>query len=148
MNKKDFVDRVARVLRSNDIRKAVPLKKQEFSITNADGKKATFVVRPDSKNVLYTADDVANIIDACIAVAIDAIKNGDEIAFRGFGTLGVIYRAARKTRVPGSGAPCDVSARYVPKFLSGNDLKRAAKVYGLNREARSVSQEVGIYGDY
>lgn len=148
MNKKEFIGLVTSVLKSNDIRKSVPLKKQELSIIDTNGNKANFVVKPDPKNVQYTIEDVSNIVDACIAVALDAIKRGEEIFFKGFGSLKLVYRAARRTKRPDNGDPCDVPAHYVPKFVSGNELKRAAKVFELNYAASHSDSGVSFYGEY
>ena len=148
MNRKEFIGRVTDVLKSNNIRKPVALKKQEYAITDDNGNKAKFVVRPDPKNVLYTIDDVTNILDACVAVAIDAIQNGEEIFFKGFGILKIAFRAARRTVVPDTKDPCDVPERYVPKFSAGAELKRAARICGMNMIAKNPESGVKFYGEY
>ena len=80
MNKKELSSRVAEVLRANNIRKPVSVKKQTLHITDEGGNTAEFHIKQQDKNVLYTVDDATNVIDACIAVIIDAIKNGEEIS--------------------------------------------------------------------
>ena len=132
MNKKELSSRVAEVLRANNIRKPVSVKKQTFHITDEDGNTADFHIKQQDKNVLYTVDDTANVIDACIAVILDAIKNGEEISIKGFGSLGLHYRAARRTKEPNSGEWCEIEARYIPKFSYGNDLRMAARLYELS----------------
>jgi nucleoid DNA-binding protein len=132
MNKKELSSRVAEVLRANNIRKPVSVKKQTFRITDEEGNTADFHIKQQDKNVLYTVDDVLNIIDACISVITDSIKHGEEISIKGFGNLGVHYRAARRTKEPISGEWCEIEARYVPKFSFGNDLRMAAKLYELS----------------
>ena len=129
MNKKELSSRVAEVLRANNIRKPVSVKKQTFHITDEEGNTADFHIKQQDKNVLYTVDDTANIIDACLAVILDAIKNGEEISIKGFGNLGLHYRAARRTKEPNTGEWCEIEARYVPKFSYGNDLRMAARLY-------------------
>lgn len=132
MNKKEFISRVAEALRENDLRKPVSVRKHTFHITDDEGNSADFNIRQQEKSVLYTADDVANIIDASLAVILDAIRKGEEISVKGFGTLGLHYRAARRTKEPNSGEWCEVDARYVPKFAYGNDLRMAAKLYEVS----------------
>ena len=141
MNKKELSSRVAEVLRANNIRKPVSVKKQTFHITDEDGNTADFHIKQQDKNVLYTVDDTANVIDACIAVILDAIKNGEEISIKGFGSLGLHYRAARRTKEPNSGEWCEIEARYIPKFSYGNDLRMAARLYELSHE--ETEQEEG-----
>lgn len=142
MNKKELSSRVAEVLRANNIRKPVSVKKQTFHITDEDGNTADFHIKQQDKNVLYTVDDTANVIDACIAVILDAIKNGEEISIKGFGSLGLHYRAARRTKEPNSGEWCEIEARYIPKFSYGNDLRMAAKLYELSH-AETEQEEGG-----
>ena len=132
MNKKEFISRVAEALRENDLRKPVSVRKHTFHITDDEGNSADFNIRQQEKSVLYTADDVSNIVDASLAVILDAIRKGEEISVKGFGTLGLHYRAARRTKEPNSGEWCEVDARYVPKFAYGNDLRMAAKLYEVS----------------
>lgn len=136
MNKKEFASKVAETLRENNMRKPVSVKKHIFHITDEDGNSADFHIKQQDKNVLYTVDDTANIIDACIAVIIDTIKNGEEINIKGFGNLGLHYRAARRTKEPNSGEWCEIAAHYVPKFAYGNDLRMAARLYELSLPER------------
>ena len=142
MNKKELSSRVAEVLRANNIRKPVSVKKQTFHITDEDGNTADFHIKQQDKNVLYTVDDTANVIDACIAVILDAIKNGEEISIKGFGSLGLHYRAARRTKEPNSGEWCEIEARYIPNFSYGNDLRMAARLYELSH-AETEQEEGG-----
>lgn len=132
MNKKELSSRVAEVLRANNVRKPVSVKKQTFHITDEEGNMADFHIKQQDKNVIYTVDDTLNIIDACIAVIVDALKNGEEINIKGFGNLGLHYRAARRTKEPNTGEWCEIEARYVPKFSYGNDLRMAARLYELS----------------
>ena len=132
MNKKEFISRVTEVLRENDVRKPVSVKKHTFHITDDDGNAADFHIKQHDKNVIYTVEDTANFVDACLAVILDSLKNGEEISFKGFGSLGLHYRAARRTKEPNTGEWCEVEARYVPKFSFGNDLRMAAKLYELS----------------
>ena len=145
MNKKEFISRVAEALRENDLRKPVSVRKHTFHITDDEGNSADFNIRQQEKSVLYTADDVANIVDASLAVILDAIRKGEEISVKGFGTLGLHYRAARRTKEPNSGEWCEVDARYVPKFAYGNDLRMAAKLYevSLAEKPESLSEPDG-----
>lgn len=132
MNKKELISRATEALRVNNMRKPISVKKHTFRITDEDGNTADFHIKQQDKYVLYTVDDATNIVDACLAVIIDAIKNGEEISIKGFGSLGLHYRAARRTKEPNSGEWCEIEARYVPKFAYGNDLRMAAKLYEIS----------------
>lgn len=132
MNRKELVRRTASVMKDNDIRKPVSSPKQVFHISDDEGNTKDFVVKKSNKGVLFTADDVDAIIDACIYVIEDALKHGEHISVRGFGTLALHHRKARTTKHPSTGDPIDIKARYVPKFTFGNDLRLCAKMFELS----------------
>ncbi len=132
MNRKELVRRVSNVMRENNIKKPVYLPKQVLHISDDDGNTKDFVVKKNDTGVAYTIDDIEAVIDACIYVVQDALKHGDNVSIRGFGSLGLRYRKARMTKHPSTGEPVDIDARYVPKFVSGNDLKMCAKIYELS----------------
>lgn len=138
MNKKEFASRVAKTLRENNMRKPVSIKKHTFHISDDDGNSADFHIKQRDRDVIYTVDDTTNVIDACIAVIVDALKNGEDIDIRGFGRLGLHHRAARRTKEPNTDKWVDVEARYVPKFFFGNDLRMAAKLYELSLPPEEV----------
>lgn len=143
MNKKEFASRVAEALRENNMRKPVSVKKHTFHITDDEGNSADFNIKQRDKAVLYTVDDATNVIDACLAVILDAIRKGEEINIKGFGCLGLHYRAARRTKEPNSGEWCEIEARYVPKFAYGNDLRMAARLYEVNLAEHGEQVEDG-----
>lgn len=132
MTKKDLIGRVVSVLQSNGVSKKISTPKQVFHISDDEGNHKDFVVRKTDKEVFFNANDVAFIIDACLSVVEDAIKHGEEVTLHGFGTLGLYHRAARKTKKVGTDEWIDIDARYVPKFVSGNNLKIAAKLYEMS----------------
>ena len=132
MTRKELISYTTSVLRDNDIRKPVKLPKQTFHISDDEGNQKDFIVRKSDKNVIYTVNDVENILDALVAVVTDAIKRGDSVSIQGFGSLGVHKRAARATKIPETDTWVEVPARYVPKFKFGNDLRMAAKMYEMS----------------
>lgn len=132
MNKKDLTDKIAAVLRDNDIRKPISIPKHVFHISDDDGNTANFGVKRVDKRVFYTRDDVSTILDAYIAVVTDAVSRGEEVNVRGFGTISLYKRAARRSRVPGTGEWLETEGRYVPKFRFSNDLRFAARKYELS----------------
>ena len=134
MNKMELTKRVARVMRENNIKKQITSPKHVFHISDDEGNSKDFIVRRTDKSVQYTLDDVAAVIDTCIDVIKDAIKKGESVSIYGFGTLGLHYRKARRARHPETGEMVDVAARYVPKFLFGNDLRVCAKLFELSLE--------------
>ncbi len=142
MNKKDLISRVSSVLQSNGVSKKISTPKQVFHISDNEGNHKDFIIRKTDKEVNFNSSDIGAIIDACLIVIEDSLKRGEEISIHGFGTLGLHHRAARKTKRVGTDDWVEIKARYVPKFVSGNNLKLAAKIYELSLQDSS-SQEDG-----
>lgn len=136
MNRKELVRNVSNVLRKNNIKKPIHTQKQVLHISDDDGNTKDFMIKKSDTNVVFTIDDIDAIIDACICVIQDALKHGDDVSIRGFGSLGLHYRKARTTKHPTTGEAVDVESRYVPKFVSGNGLKMCAKIYELSIEEK------------
>lgn len=131
MNRKEMIRRVASLMREKDVRKPVSMPKQVFHISDDEGNKKDFVLRKVDKSVIYTVDDVEAVLDSLADVIFDALKHGEEISIRGFGTLGLKYRKKRTLRHVGTGEEIEMDSHYMPKFTSGNDLKTCAKIYEM-----------------
>lgn len=147
MNRREFVRRIANVMRENNIRKPVSSPKQVFHISDDEGNKKDFVVKKTDKSVLFTVDDVEAVVDACLYVIEESLKRGEPVSIRGFGSLGLKYRKPRATKRPGTEEWVDVEARYVPKFSFGNDLRMCAKVYELSLGDGLIGAELPIFDD-
>lgn len=64
-------------------------------------------------------------LDTFIKSVTTALKRGHKVTIVGFGTFSVSKRKARTGRNPQTGDPIKISAKRVPKFSSGSDLKKA-----------------------
>lgn len=150
MNKAEFVARVSSLLREKDIRKPIPAKKSVFHITSDEGEVADFTLRQKDRGMLFTNSDVSYIVEACLAVLEDALKHGENITFHGFGTIGLHYRAPRRTKQPGTDTWCEVEGRYVPKMDFGNVLRMAARVYEAQQEDAASAPKLPdpVYDEY
>lgn len=62
---------------------------------------------------------VKTILDSLSA----ALAKGNRIEIRGFGSFALNHRPPRKGRNPKTGQPVNVSAKYVPHFKAGKELK-------------------------
>ncbi len=129
MYRKEFASRVASVLRQNDIKKTVKSPKHVFHISDDEGNSKDFVVRGSEKRKLYTVDDVDAIIEGCIAVALDALREGDTVDIYGFGRLFLKYRKPRYTRNIETGEIIPVRASYTPYFAPGSKTREMAALY-------------------
>lgn len=145
MNKKELIGIVTDVLRSSDVRKVIKLPKQRFTISDNEGNSKEFTVKKTDKLVYLNTEDVSNVIETCIEVIEDALKRGESVNIHGFGSLGLHYRKARKTKRIDNGEDVAVPARYVPKFNYGNDLRLAAKIYEASLNDEFVEEIAHFY---
>lgn len=88
--------------------------------------KAEFVDRLAAKSGL-TKKDAANVVDAFVDVITDALKEGEDVQFTGFGKFYVQQREAREGINPQTKAKIKIPACSVPKFSAGMALKNACK---------------------
>ncbi len=73
-----------------------------------------------------TNDQATRAVQAVLDEIELALKSGDEVQFSGFGKFSVSHRAARvgvDPRNPGN--KIQISARTVPRFSAGAQLKRS-----------------------
>ena len=78
-------------------------------------------------NAGLTKADAKRALEAFIGATRGALKKGDRVALVGFGTFGVIKRAARKGRNPQTGKEIKIAAKKVVKFKPGNELSNTVK---------------------
>jgi len=66
----------------------------------------------------------SEVIVDCVFTAIsDALRRGDKIELRGFGSFRVRHRDGRRGRNPKTGAGVIVPPRQVPHFKPGKELR-------------------------
>jgi DNA-binding protein HU-beta len=88
--------------------------------------KAELVEAIASESKLTKAD-ARRALDAFIGSTTKALKKGDKVALVGFGTWGVVKRAARTGRNPQTGKSINIKAKKVVKFKAGTDLAGKVK---------------------
>jgi integration host factor beta subunit len=71
----------------------------------------------------YSLKDVTYVVNIIFDSMIDAIKRGDRIELRGFGSFEVRERKPRMGRNPKSGAQVKLQERKVPFFKTGKELR-------------------------
>ena len=71
----------------------------------------------------YSLKDVAYVADIIFDSMTDAIKRGERIELRGFGSFEVRERKPRMGRNPKSGAEVKLQERKVPFFKTGKELR-------------------------
>jgi len=65
------------------------------------------------------------VVDGFMTVVSQALKEGERIELRGFGSFSVQHRAPRTARNPQTNEPIRVEARYVPVFNVSKQLEEA-----------------------
>jgi DNA-binding protein HU-beta len=89
--------------------------------------KNEFVDQVASKSGL-SRRDAAKAVDAFLESITDTLKEGQDVAFTGFGKFSVQQRAARQGVNPRNpGERVHIPASKVPKFSAGSSLKQAVK---------------------
>ena len=141
MNKKKLASRAAEVLRQNNIRKSVPTQKAVLHVSDDDGNHSNFTIKKPGRGVLFNANDIEAVLDACLIVTEDALKRGEEVYLHGYGTIGLRYRAPRRVRIPSTGEWTDIEGHWLPHYDIGSRLKMAAKVYDMNAAGEDTEQE-------
>ena len=84
--------------------------------------------------------DTEVVVNTIFDSMIDALKKGERIEIRGFGSFQVKVRDAREGRNPKTGEPVHIAAKRTPFFKVGKELKEM--VDGDDGEA-----PVAILGD-
>lgn len=67
--------------------------------------------------------DVERIVATIFEEVTAALARGDRVELRGFGAFSVKERSARTGRNPRTGEAVDVSAKYIPYFKTGKQLR-------------------------
>jgi len=77
-----------------------------------------------------TRRDGEVIVDTLFEAVIGALKSGDKIEIRGFGSFRTRQRNARTGRNPKTGAKVDVPAKRVPFFKPSKELRDSVNPNG------------------
>ena len=67
--------------------------------------------------------DTEVVVNTIFDSMVEALKDGDRIEIRGFGSFQVKVRDAREGRNPKTGEPVHISAKRTPFFKVGKELK-------------------------
>jgi nucleoid DNA-binding protein len=67
------------------------------------------------------------VVDCLLNTITDSLANNEVVQISGFGSFRVSERKARTGRNPQTGAPIQIPAGKVPKFVAGKALKEAVK---------------------
>ncbi|HZB86610.1 MAG TPA: HU family DNA-binding protein [Gaiellaceae bacterium] len=88
--------------------------------------KAEFIDKVADRSGL-SKRDATKAVDAFLDSITDALKNGEPVAFTGFGKFSAQQRSARQGVNPRTGERVQIPAATVPKFSAGSSLKQALR---------------------
>ena len=136
---------MSEVMRENNIRKPVSIPKRVFHISDDDGNHKDFTVKQIDKSVIYTAGDIEVMLDTMQYVIQEAMKNGEDIRLRGFGTFTKRYRKESVVKNVLNGEEVHLPGHYYPVFIPGNDLRRSLQVYEQSLADQETNQPLPIF---
>ena len=85
--------------------------------------KSELILKITSKNSYLYHKDVYKIIDTLFNCVTKALKDGDRVELRGFGTFTTKLRNARIGRNPKTGDPVAIPQKKMPFFKMGKNMK-------------------------
>jgi integration host factor subunit beta len=85
--------------------------------------KSELITYVTEKNPHLYQRDVERIITTIFEEISTALSRGDRVELRGFGAFSIKQRNARIGRNPRTGASVEVSAKKVPYFKTGKQLR-------------------------
>jgi len=85
--------------------------------------KAELVARV-ARDTGLTKADVLRVLDGVLDVIGRSLRRGDKVKLVGFGVFHVGRHRARPGHNPQTHEPMRISARRLPKFAAGKDLKK------------------------
>ena len=77
------------------------------------------------------------VVNGFVVTVTEALKRGEHIELRGFGSFKVQHRAARMARNPRTNEEVEIPARFVPTFKASRDFQRAVDEAAQEREQAS-----------
>lgn len=100
-----------------------------------DMLRSELIAKLAAENEHLRQEDLERVVAVILDEIADALARGHRVELRGFGTFSVRKRDARVGRNPRTGEPVEVSAKSVPFFKAGKEL-RARINDGRDPEAR------------
>jgi nucleoid DNA-binding protein len=81
------------------------------------------IVKQIAQGIGLTKTDTAVVVDGFIEAVIEALRRGEHIEIRGFGTFKTVTRAPRTGRNPRTGSEVKISSRRAPVFKPSKELR-------------------------
>ncbi|MGA2151775.1 MAG: integration host factor subunit beta [Geobacteraceae bacterium] len=85
--------------------------------------KSELVDRIVEANGILTRKESELVVNIVFDSMTEALKNGEKVEIRGFGSFTVRERGAREARNPKSGEIVNIQAKKAPFFKTGKELR-------------------------
>jgi integration host factor subunit beta len=85
--------------------------------------KSELIARLAAANPHLYQRDMERIVTTIFEEITSALARGDRVELRGFGAFSVKKRGSRTGRNPRTGEAVSVSAKYIPYFKTGKELR-------------------------
>ncbi|MEH6576483.1 MAG: integration host factor subunit beta [Amphritea sp.] len=85
--------------------------------------KSELIERLIDQNQQLSIKDIELAVKTMLDHMTESLSEGDRIEIRGFGSFCLHYRAPRVGRNPKTGDSVSLSAKYVPHFKPGKELR-------------------------
>ena len=85
--------------------------------------KSDLILKITNKNSFLYQKDIQKIVDSLFQSVTNALKKGDRVELRGFGTFSTKLRKARVGRNPKTGDPVAIPQKKLPFFKMGKSMK-------------------------
>ena len=96
--------------------------------------KSDLIERLILEQVHLPSRDIETSVNAVLEHMSNSLVDGDRIEIRGFGSIGLRYRAPRIGRNPKTGESVSVPGKYVPHFKPGRLLRERVNKTKTNVE--------------
>lgn len=95
-----------------------------------------------SRVVEFTRKESEVIVEAIFDSVVKALRDGDKIEIRGFGSFRTRQRQSRVGRNPKTGARVDVPAKRIPYFKPSKELKDLVNDEGAEAQTSAPAPEL------
>ena len=101
--------------------------------------RSDLVARLADMHPQYPSQDVEIAVKLILDAIVTVLSNGGRIEIRDFGSFGLNYRPPRQGRNPKTGEKVMVSAKYVPHFKAGKELRERVCLAVVDQLKRGVA---------
>lgn len=147
MNRSGLISAISQYLKLGGIRKTVKTDRHILHVTDDDGNTVDFSVPGSEKTVALTKNDIDAVLSGLIRVVEDALRRGEPVSLRGFGSWHLKEHKGSVVHLLGpDGARVDLP-RYVAKFHVGHRLRLCARTYDMGVRSDEEERELADFDD-